>query len=220
MGGGFSTVNGVARPRLAAVATTNSAVSSWTPAPDGAVLAIAPQSSSAYYFGGNFTTLQGATRSHIALERPATALLSPWAPEPDGGVNAIASAGSMVIVGGSFRRFGGLPQGSLAGFIQSSAVDVPPSHAGASLSMSLSPNPSVGRVRLAYTLPAAAHVRIGIFDVLGRRVAQPVDGVQASGPHEFDWNTAASGVSLAPGLYLIRVEAGSLHAERRCVIMR
>ncbi|GAB5522092.1 MAG: hypothetical protein RhofKO_43430 [Rhodothermales bacterium] len=46
------------------------------------------------------------------------------------------------------------------------------------------PNPAQHQVNLAYTLPDAGHVRLSLFDVLGREVAVSIDGVKAAGVHQ------------------------------------
>jgi hypothetical protein len=218
VGGAFNTVNSLSRPRVVAVSTLNNAVSTWTPSPGGNVSAIAPQSSSSYYFGGSFSSFQGQSRSRFALARPVSSTLSSLAPEPDGTVNSIVNVGSTVFVGGSFRRFGGLAQAGIAALVPTSTVDVPAPSAEVALALTLSPNPSTGPVHIAYALPQTARVRIAVFDVLGRRIAQPLDAEQPAGTHELVWSASAG--RLAPGIYLVRLEAGERHALRRCVIMK
>ncbi|SHK34857.1 alpha-amylase family glycosyl hydrolase [Rhodothermus profundi] len=65
------------------------------------------------------------------------------------------------------------------------------------------PNPFRTAVTVRYTLPAPAHVRVAIYDVLGRRIALLVDGLQSAGEHVTTWKPT----TLAAGLYLVRLEA-------------
>ncbi len=90
------------------------------------------------------------------------------------------------------RRVAGLPLGTQA-------------RAGAApLALEVFPNPLAGQGTLRYLLPRASRVNLGIFDVLGRRVAAPLtDVAQPAGPHEA---RLAPG-SLSPGLYVARLEA-------------
>ncbi len=69
-------------------------------------------------------------------------------------------------------------------------------------SLSVFPNPAAGAATLAGTLPERAHLRLAVFDVLGRRVAQLADGQAEAGDHRF----AFDGQHLPAGVYLIRAE--------------
>lgn len=59
-----------------------------------------------------------------------------------------------------------------------------------------------GAVAFVLELPAAAHVRLALFDVSGREVARLADDLLASGRHEI----AAPRGSLASGVYFARAE--------------
>jgi hypothetical protein len=48
----------------------------------------------------------------------------------------------------------------------------------------LAASPGRGLVGLRYSIPHAGHVRVSIYDVVGHRVARPVDGPQAAGWHQ------------------------------------
>ena len=75
------------------------------------------------------------------------------------------------------------------------------------------PNPSAGAVTVPYTLPVAAPVRLTVVDVLGRTVRVLHDGQQAAGPHQPVWDGRdASGQAVAPGMYLLRLDAGRASA--------
>lgn len=74
----------------------------------------------------------------------------------------------------------------------------------------LFPNPFRTAVTVRYTLPAPAHVRLAIYDLLGRRIALLVDGLQSAGEHVTTWKPA----SLAAGLYLVRLEAAGRSEAR------
>ena len=65
------------------------------------------------------------------------------------------------------------------------------------------PNPFNPATTIRYALPEASAVRLEVFDVLGRRVALLVDGVQAAGTHAARFEASR----LASGLYLYRLEA-------------
>ena len=56
-------------------------------------------------------------------------------------------------------------------------------------------------------MATAGEVRVGIFDVAGRRVATLVAGHQEAGRHSVTWNgTDDSGRALSSGVYFARLE--------------
>ncbi|MEM8557537.1 MAG: FG-GAP-like repeat-containing protein [Bacteroidota bacterium] len=83
------------------------------------------------------------------------------------------------------------------------------------------PNPFAATTRLTYTLPSAEHVRLDVFDVLGRRVHVLVDKPQTPGAHAVVWDGRdASGARVANGLYLARLSAGDATATQRLSVAR
>lgn len=75
----------------------------------------------------------------------------------------------------------------------------------APIDISVYPNPSKGRSRIRYMLPASGHVLIKIHDIMGREIASPLDAESGPGYHELEWDA----VSLPAGAYLIRLSSGS-----------
>lgn len=78
------------------------------------------------------------------------------------------------------------------------------------------PNPFGGLTQIRYGLPQAGHVRLDVFDLLGRRVATLVDGVQAAGRYEATFD----GSGLGDGVYLYRMASGTFVETRRMVLAR
>lgn len=109
VGGDFTTVNGVARSRVAAFdATTGALVSGFAPQVNGSVTAIAATNATVYV-GGSFGGVGNQTRSNLAAFSRAGALLG-WAPVTSGGfvwAMAVDPAGAKVAVGGSFTALNG-----------------------------------------------------------------------------------------------------------------
>ena len=81
--------------------------------------------------------------------------------------------------------------------------------------LSVGPNPTRGAATLRYGLPAGGHVRLAVFDVLGREVAVLHDGRQSAGEH-----AAALGAGLAPGVYVVRLAAGGRALTRAVTVVR
>ena len=70
------------------------------------------------------------------------------------------------------------------------------------------PNPFSGTTNLAYTVNGTGTVRIAVYDVLGRVVAELENGVKPSGQHEIAWDGRDNGGVQAPaGVYLVRITA-------------
>ena len=72
------------------------------------------------------------------------------------------------------------------------------------------PNPSTDAVTVGYTLGQPARVRIALYDVLGREVRVALDEEQTPDHRAVGFSTAG----LAPGAYVLRVEAGAAAATR------
>jgi hypothetical protein len=66
------------------------------------------------------------------------------------------------------------------------------------------PNPFNPSTTIRYDLPEVADVRLVVFDALGRRVAELVNGHNSSGRHEAIWDATGS----ASGLYFYHLTAG------------
>lgn len=84
-----------------------------------------------------------------------------------------------------------------------------------------SPNPFRSTTTIAYSLPERAHVRLALYDILGREVRALLCGVQEAGHHSVLWDGRSSDDQEVPsGVYFCRIEAGSGSATSRCVLMR
>ena len=59
-------------------------------------------------------------------------------------------------------------------------------------------------------------MQLAVFDVLGRRVATLVDGVQPAGDHTATWR--ADG--FPSGVYVVTLQAGSATQTQRIVLMK
>jgi hypothetical protein len=78
------------------------------------------------------------------------------------------------------------------------------------------PNPFNPTTTIRYTLPVNSTVTLRIYDILGREVLRPVDGVIPAGYHEIAVN---SGV-LSSGIYFYEIEAGSFRYTRTMVVLK
>jgi hypothetical protein len=82
------------------------------------------------------------------------------------------------------------------------------------------PNPFSGFTTIRLALPRSEHVRLMVFDVLGRRVRTLVDQTVAAGEQAFEWDGRNESGSPSPGgVYHARVQAGGFRAQRTMVLL-
>jgi hypothetical protein len=78
------------------------------------------------------------------------------------------------------------------------------------------PNPFRGTTTLAYRLSATTPVRLSVYDMAGRRVADLIDGVQEPGFHRVPFSPLGS----PSGIYLARLESQGRAVARPIVLIR
>ena len=78
------------------------------------------------------------------------------------------------------------------------------------------PNPFNPVTTIQYVLATPAHVKLIVYDNLGRQVHVLVDEKQNAGQHQL----AFDGRSLASGIYLYRLSAGAFVDEKRMLILK
>jgi hypothetical protein len=98
-------------------------------------------------------------------------------------------------------------------------VTVPAVKAGVPGSFALHgsrPNPFNPSTRIAYEVPAAAHIRLVVYNLLGQEIARLVDEVKAPGRYQVVWDGRnAQGLGVASGVYLYRLTSGTGFAETK-----
>ncbi|MBN1782681.1 cellulase family glycosylhydrolase [bacterium] len=80
----------------------------------------------------------------------------------------------------------------------------------------LFPNPFNQGARISFDLPSGTHVRLEVFNVAGQRMAVLENREFEAGSHDVIWQPAG----LSSGLYLIRLQTGSVLRMRRCVLLK
>ncbi|WP_456430194.1 S8 family serine peptidase [Rhodocaloribacter sp.] len=121
---------------------------------------------------------------------------------PDGAYYWSVQAVDHTFAGGPFAEEGFFRIGAPVG----TSADLLPNY----------PNPFRAATTLVFELPEAAHVRLTIYDVLGRRVATLVDGMRKAGAHTVRWEPGRT----AAGVYFCRLEAGASTATRALTRMK
>ena len=82
------------------------------------------------------------------------------------------------------------------------------------------PNPARLATKVVLALPQAMSVRLDVYDIAGRRVRTLVSGVLDAGAHPVTWDLRSSaGVRVRPGIYALRLVAGSTRLGRTIVVM-
>lgn len=126
------------------------------------------------------------------------------------GANAIAALADDHLLA-TFRR--GVDR-SMEPVVLGAESAQPGQPAGASLLPGY-PNPTSGLTTIPFEIERSSHVRISVFDLVGRRRATLVDRVVAAGWHDVRWDAAA----LPPGAYVVRLQAGGFSATRIVVAL-
>ncbi len=78
------------------------------------------------------------------------------------------------------------------------------------------PEPFNPVTTIRYALPEAAHVRLEVFDLTGRRVALLVDGERTAGQYAAQFDASR----LASGMYLYRLRAGATVQTRTMMLLK
>ena len=78
------------------------------------------------------------------------------------------------------------------------------------------PNPFNSSTTIRYSIPAAASVRLAVYDVSGREVTTMTQGNQAAGKYTYRLN----GSQLASGIYFVKLTAGSATKTQKIVLVR
>ncbi len=101
-------------------------------------------------------------------------------------------------------------------------TDVGDDTPGATLAMSASPNPMMGRVTASFALPTAvSRGQVIVYDAGGRRVRTLVDGPMAAGGHQVAWTGLNdNGSAVHSGVYFIRLVTGGHSAVRKILLIR
>ncbi|TVQ14397.1 MAG: T9SS C-terminal target domain-containing protein [Balneolaceae bacterium] len=78
------------------------------------------------------------------------------------------------------------------------------------------PNPFNPTTNIRFSLDEAAHVRLAVYDLLGRVVATPVNGNHTAGVHTIGFDAS----HLSSGVYLYRLEAGNRQLTRKMLLIK
>ena len=78
------------------------------------------------------------------------------------------------------------------------------------------PNPFNPTTIINYTIPTRSHVTLSVFNTLGQKVTELVNGEKEAG----DYSVTFDASGLASGVYLYRMQAGSFVETKKLVLMK
>ena len=78
------------------------------------------------------------------------------------------------------------------------------------------PNPFNPSTTVRFSLPSNTHIRLGIYDLAGKQIAELINGNLPAGYHQLVWNTE----NQVSGVYLIRLESGSETQMKRMTLLK
>jgi hypothetical protein len=81
------------------------------------------------------------------------------------------------------------------------------------------PNPVTRSTTIEYGLPEEAHVRLELYDLLGRRIQVLVDEAQRAGFHRVQWRSG-SDRSVASGVYFYRLRVDGKSKVKKMTVVR
>jgi len=78
------------------------------------------------------------------------------------------------------------------------------------------PNPFNPGTTIVLDVPKAAHVRLAVYDLLGRQIEVLIDDDLPAGPYSREWDATGS----PSGVYFYRMEAGEFVETRKMLVAR
>lgn len=78
------------------------------------------------------------------------------------------------------------------------------------------PNPFNPTTNIKFALPASGHVKLTIYDAVGREVSTLVNNELSAGTHNIEWKAN----NMASGVYLYRIEAGNYVKVNKMLLVK
>ena len=83
------------------------------------------------------------------------------------------------------------------------------------------PNPFNPRTKISYGLPKEEHVKLMIYDILGRKVVTLINEVQSPGYRSLLWNgTDNYGNNVGAGMYFYSIQAGNFSQTNKMILLK
>lgn len=113
IGGNFTTINGTARNRVAALNLSTGALTSWNPNVNGAITSILTNGTD-IFIGGAFSTAGGASRTSLASLNMTTGAATSLNVAVSGTIYTMALSGDVLYIAGTIGTVGGQSRGRIA----------------------------------------------------------------------------------------------------------
>jgi hypothetical protein len=78
------------------------------------------------------------------------------------------------------------------------------------------PNPFNPATNITFSLPDNKQVRLTVFDLTGRKIAELVNGYLSAGNHTVSWDAS----EMASGIYLYRLQTSSSSLSRKMLLIK
>ncbi|RPI92073.1 MAG: T9SS C-terminal target domain-containing protein, partial [Chloroflexi bacterium] len=82
------------------------------------------------------------------------------------------------------------------------------------------PNPFNPTTEIRFDLPEAAKVELTIYNTMGQHVATLIDEVRPAGAHRLTWDSRTATGSLATGMYIYQLKAGSFTDTKKMLLLK
>ncbi|MDP6090104.1 MAG: T9SS type A sorting domain-containing protein, partial [Candidatus Marinimicrobia bacterium] len=79
------------------------------------------------------------------------------------------------------------------------------------------PNPFNPVTTIHYDVNQTGRVQLKVYDMMGREVAELVNGVVLAGKHRLHWNTPGN---MASGIYLVQINNGQKIFNQRITLLK
>jgi hypothetical protein len=218
VGGYFLNAGGSAISHIAKYSIAGDKWSALSGGVNNNVYSVAVQNDSVLV-GGAFTSAGLFTVNRIASWKISTSAWSGFGSGTDGTVNAIVpSANDNIIVGGNFSLAGNKPSYCFARYNpHTTSVHDQLSQQPKAFELSQNyPNPFNPSTTINYQLPAAGHVSLKVYDMLGREVAALVNTTVTAGEHAVTFD----GSKFASGFYLYRLSSGNNVVTKKMLMIK
>ena len=83
------------------------------------------------------------------------------------------------------------------------------------------PNPFNPTTIIRYSIPKSANVKMTIYDLMGREIAQPINAFQIIGDRFIKWNgTNRNGEPVSAGVYLYNIQSDDFVSTKKMVLLK
>lgn len=140
-------------------------------------------------------------------------------PHPAYGTDSVRVTGVVTYDNSHFKV---MPRDSDDVLINPAGVAGAPAAAAAGFALQAAyPNPASRSAAIRYSLPRDAAVSLGVFNMLGQKVATLAAGPQAAGAHQVSWSLRGDdGAPVPNGIYFYRLSAGTRSDTRKLIVVR